>query len=221
VATNRIVLFGAGGHAKSVLGVIEAEARWQVAGLVSDTPLEHGHAILGHPFLGGREVLAELLAEGIDGMIVAVGDNQARASIAQAMTAIGFKFVSAIHPSALLMPAATVGAGSFVHALSIIGPECQVGANVIIQPYVSLGHESVVGAAAQFSPGVHIGGQVRIGDRCFFGPGAVVYPKVRLGADVAIGANSVVNRDVPDGAVLAGNPARLVARPGKATSQGA
>jgi sugar O-acyltransferase (sialic acid O-acetyltransferase NeuD family) len=212
MAAERIVLFGAGGHAKSVLGVIEAEGRWRIAGLVSDTPIDHGHTILGHPFLGGREILADLLADGINGMLVAIGDNQARAAIAREMITAGFRLTTVIHPSACLMPAASLGAGSFVHALSIVGPECRIGDNAIIQPYVSIGHESVVGAAAQFSPGVHIGGQVRIGDRCFFGPGAVVYPKARIGADVAIGANSVVHRDVPDGVVLAGNPARIVAR---------
>ena len=63
---------------------------------------------------------------------------------------------------------------------------------------------------AVFSPGVHVGGKARIGDYSFFGPGAVVYPGGTVGYNVSVGANSVINEDVADGAVVAGNPARIV-----------
>jgi maltose O-acetyltransferase len=53
-------------------------------------------------------------------------------------------------------------------------------------------------------------GTVEIGDRVFIGAGAMVMPGVRIGNDVVIGAGSVVTRDVPDGAVAAGNPARVL-----------
>ncbi|MEM1270355.1 MAG: acyltransferase [Bacteroidota bacterium] len=53
---------------------------------------------------------------------------------------------------------------------------------------------------------------VVIGDRVFVGAGAIVLPGVSLGSDVVVGAGSVVTRDVPDGTVVAGNPAREVAK---------
>jgi maltose O-acetyltransferase len=53
-------------------------------------------------------------------------------------------------------------------------------------------------------------GTVEIGDRVFIGAGAMVLPGVRIGSDVVIGAGSVVTRDIPDGSVAAGNPARVL-----------
>ncbi len=51
-----------------------------------------------------------------------------------------------------------------------------------------------------------------IGDRVYIGPGAKIFGAIRIGNDAAIGANAVVREDVPDGAVVAGVPARIVSR---------
>lgn len=53
-------------------------------------------------------------------------------------------------------------------------------------------------------------GKVQIGDRVFIGAASIVLPGVRIGHDVIVAAGSVVNRDVEDGMVVAGNPARVV-----------
>ena len=42
------------------------------------------------------------------------------------------------------------------------------------------------------------------------GAGAVVLPRLKIGAWATIGAGAVVIRDVPAGAVVAGNPARII-----------
>jgi len=49
-----------------------------------------------------------------------------------------------------------------------------------------------------------------IGDNVTLFPGSVVVGPIRIGNDVQVGANSVVIHDVPDGAVVAGAPARVV-----------
>lgn len=52
-------------------------------------------------------------------------------------------------------------------------------------------------------------GKVDIGDRSFIGAGSLILPGVRIGCDVVVGAGSVVTRDLPDGVVACGNPARI------------
>ncbi len=51
---------------------------------------------------------------------------------------------------------------------------------------------------------------VEIGDGSFLGYGAVVLPNVRIGRGCFVGAGSVVTRDLPDHAVAAGVPARVL-----------
>ncbi len=51
---------------------------------------------------------------------------------------------------------------------------------------------------------------VEIGDGAFLGYGAVVLPNVRIGKRAVVGANSVVTHDVPDFAVAAGSPAKVI-----------
>lgn len=53
-------------------------------------------------------------------------------------------------------------------------------------------------------------GRVEIGDRVFIGANSTILMNVRVGNDVIIGAGSLVNKDVPDGMVVAGVPARVI-----------
>lgn len=55
-------------------------------------------------------------------------------------------------------------------------------------------------------------GRIDIGNDVFVGYGAIIMPGVRIGNRVIVGAGSVVTRSVPDGCIVAGNPARVIAR---------
>ena len=57
--------------------------------------------------------------------------------------------------------------------------------------------------------GLEFGRPVRIGAHAWIGGGAIILPGVTVGDDAVVGAGSVVTRDVPDGATVAGNPARV------------
>jgi serine O-acetyltransferase len=54
------------------------------------------------------------------------------------------------------------------------------------------------------------GGFPTIGDRVDLCAGSIVFGGIRVGNDVIIGAGAVVAKDVPDGAIMVGNPARQV-----------
>ena len=58
--------------------------------------------------------------------------------------------------------------------------------------------------------GAEFGRPVRIGSNVWIGGGAILQPGVSIGDDALIGAGSVVTRDVPAGATVVGNPARIV-----------
>ncbi len=53
---------------------------------------------------------------------------------------------------------------------------------------------------------------IEIMDGCFIGLRSTILPGVRIGPRAIVGAGSVVTKDVPEGAVVAGNPARVIGR---------
>lgn len=82
-----------------------------------------------------------------------------------------------------------------------------IGDDVVFGPNVSvLAHDASTCNALGYAKI----GRVTIGDRVFIGEGSVVLPGVSIGDDVIIGANSTVTKDIPDGCVYAGNPARFL-----------
>jgi maltose O-acetyltransferase len=60
----------------------------------------------------------------------------------------------------------------------------------------------------QRASGLEFGRPVSIGRNVWIGAGAIILPGTSIGDDAVIGAGSVVTRDVPDGAIAVGNPAR-------------
>ncbi len=88
--------------------------------------------------------------------------------------------------------------------------------SVVVSPGARIGRD------CELAQGTTIGvggrgkdrGAPSIGDRVYIGPGAKVFGAIRIGNDAAIGANAVVREDVPDGAVVAGVPAKVVSTRG-------
>ena len=82
-----------------------------------------------------------------------------------------------------------------------------IGDNVTMAPRVHiLCHDA---STKEFLGHTKIG-RVTIGNNVFIGAESVVLPGVTIGNNVIIGANSTVTRDIPDGVVVAGSPARIV-----------
>jgi serine O-acetyltransferase len=95
----------------------------------------------------------------------------------------------------------------FEHYGSIILSPCIVaGRNLTVAQNVTIGLQKR--GAKRGAPS--------IGDNVFIGPGAVILGNIRIGSNVAIGGNSVVLDDIPDNAVAAGAPAKVVSYKGSA-----
>nr|WP_282960144.1 sugar O-acetyltransferase [Sphingobium limneticum] len=84
-----------------------------------------------------------------------------------------------------------------------IGNGTQIGAGVQI---LTADHPRDPAARAT---GIEWGRPIRIGRNVWIGGGAIILPGVSIGDDALIGAGSVVTRDVPAGATVVGNPARV------------
>jgi len=207
-----VILWGATGHAKvlrellerighRVIAVFDNDPR--VAPPFSDVPLFHGK----EGFDAWRQQNRALEVLGL----VAIGGSLG----ADRLERMAF-FVSqgiqapavVIHPTAFVAANATCGRGSQVLAQAAVCVEARIGEACIVNTRASVDHECVLGDGVHIGPGATLAGCVSVGERSFVGAGAVVLPRIRIGRDAVVGAGAVVTRDLPDGAVVSGNPAR-------------
>jgi acetyltransferase EpsM len=140
---------------------------------------------------------------------VAVGDNAARRALRARLEARGWTPATVIHPRACVAPSARIGPGAFVAALAVVGPQAVIGADAIVNHGAVVDHDCVVGDGAHVAPNATLGGGCRVGEGATVGAGATLLPGRRVGAWAVLGAGAVATRDVPDGAVATGAPARL------------
>lgn len=213
----RIVLVGAGGHARVVLDILRYLPH-EVLGVVDDDPIKTGTTVGGIPVLGTSGALPWILREGLaTGAIVAIGHNKSRSAKAQECEALGFELLPAVHPTAAIGIRVTVGEGSVIMAGAVVNCDTFIGSNVVINTGATIDHDGLISDGCHISPGAHIAGNVHLDDLVHIGLGASVVPNVRIGAASVVGAGAVVLGDVPSGEVWAGNPAKRLRRIGEST----
>lgn len=207
----KLVIWGASGHALVVADILRLGEQYDLVGFLdSVNPARRGEAFAGKTVLGGGEQLSELRRQGVDRLIVAVGDCQARLSLAAQAEEAGFSLAVAIHPRAIVAGDVTIGGGTVVAAACAINPGTRIGANVIVNTGATVDHECIVEDGVHLGPGVHLGGRVSVGRGTWLGIGATVSDRTRIGAGSVVGAGSLVLEDIPDGMVAYGVPARVV-----------
>lgn len=86
----------------------------------------------------------------------------------------------------------------------VINPDAVLGSNISILQGATIGR-------SQRGPRK---GEPVIGDCVYIGPGAKIIGAVKIGNNVVVGANAVVTKDVPDNAVVAGVPAKIISMKG-------
>src|SRR5689334_9742959 len=197
----RVVVIGAGGHAKVVIEAVRAHGS-EVVGLIDPSP--GVSSVLGVQVLGGDDALPDLRCQGLDAAVVALGGNALRERVGRRMRELDFALPCVVHPSALLSPSARLGTGVVIMARAVVGSETVISDLAIINTGAIIDHDNEIGVAAHVAPGCALAGNVRVGARALVGVGSAVRPGIRVGADAVVGAGSAVVADVPDRAVVGG-----------------
>ncbi|CAN5221305.1 acetyltransferase [soil metagenome] len=193
-------IYGASGHAK-VIYDIAVSCGLEINEIYDDNP-EITHLF---DFTVINKITNRFLESET---VIAIGNNKIRKKIA---LAFGGKFHPAlVHPTATLSPSALNGEGTVVMANATINSEAQVGMHCIINTGAIVEHDCIIDDFVHISPNAAIAGEVRVGKGSHIGIGAVVIPGIKIGRWCTVGAGAVIIKDVPDYAVIVGNPGRII-----------
>ncbi len=207
MAEGMVYLLGGGGHGSVVLDALLSSGV-AVKGIV-DPGMARGESVFGVPVVGGDEWLAALAPEKVllvNGVGVVPG-SQRRRELYRTWKDRAYRFALVCHSSAVLGHDVALGPGSQVMAGAVLQCRVTVGENTVINTRASIDHDCRIGSHAFVGPGVTLCGSVEVGEDAFIGAGAVLLPGIAIGKGAIVGAGAVVTRAVPEGAVVAGNPA--------------
>ena len=188
-----ILLIGCGGHAKSVIEVIESNSFYQVGGLVG-TSNETDKSVLGYPVLGCDDDLPRL-RDHFHYAFLAIGQLPSpsrRMELAQSVSNYGFIFPTLIASSAVVSAHATVGEGTVVMHNSVVNAGVIIGKHCILNTSCVVDHDSRVDSYCHISTGTLINGSVSVGRGSFIGSGSMIRECIRIPPESVISASKRV-----------------------------
>lgn len=199
---NRLVIIGAGGHAKVVADIAIKNGYTNISFI--DDRLK-GECI-GFPIIGTSAEIENFADENTD-FIIGIGDNATRKIIAEKYNV---NWVTLIHPSAQIAMSVKFGKGTVVMANVVVNISTTVGEHCIINTGAIVEHDNLIEDFVHISPNAALGGTVRVGKRTHIGIGATVVNNVNLCDDCIIGAGAVVVRDIKEKGIYVGVPERKI-----------
>lgn len=208
----KLILFGASNPEpiRLIRSIERCVANVRVIGFLDNDKAKHNTEFYGYPILGGGECVSRLAEDtSVRFVNLITRTMRIRFEISKEMADHGAIFGSLIHPS-VDMTMVSIGAGAYIQEAVILQAAVSVGHNTSIHIGTLVGHETKIGNTVFVAHGVSISGCCSIGDGTFIGTNATIMPRLSIGKWCIIGAGAVVTKNVPDYAVVAGNPARIL-----------
>ncbi|WP_010517358.1 acetyltransferase [Croceivirga radicis] len=201
---KHIRLYGAGGHSGVIKDVAQLLGH-QIVEVFDDYPSNYVYWSSDTVKIGHTSA-NDFPHEGPP-FIIGIGDNKTSAELSHKIKTV-FKLL--IHPSAVISKESSIGDGTVIYAGVVIQPNTTIGKHVIVNTSASIDHDNYIADFVHVAPKATLTGHVQVGEGSFIGAGAVVIPKIKIGRWCTIGAGSVVIKDIPDNAVVVGNPAKVI-----------
>jgi len=199
-----ILVYGGGGHAKTVMEMVKAANEFDIVGIIDDN-IPTGTIILGVPVLGTRMLLEKLKEKGVHFATNGVGgirDIQIRVKLFELFEKYTFIMPKLVHPRAFLEESSVVENGVQVFANAYIGSEAKLQSYCMVNTNAVVSHDCVIGCYSHIAPGALLAGHVEVGEKTLVGMGVTTAIGIKIGSNVRIGNGAIIYSDVPTKSII-------------------
>lgn len=205
---NKCVIYSAGSYGKIYAAYLEAY--YHIIGFIDDDPSLIGKKVNDYSVIGNLEYLLNNLDSSIS-VFVPIGNNKVRVSLLKILEANNFKVPSFVHPATQIHETVKIGKGVYILPSASIMPFTTIADYTMISIGVNIAHHTAIGEGCFFSQGTNVGASIHIRKESYFGIASTVMTGVNtIGKNSLIGAGTVIISEVPDFAVVVGNPGRII-----------
>lgn len=212
---NQVLIFGAGGASRQVIGLLLHWNTSDVAGIMTDSHGE-GSDLQTHQNVARYHTMTKLQFEDehqteAPAVFVALGPrglSKAREAVADRLISLGWDLATLISPSATII--GEVGQNCFFGDYSFVGPGSTIGDHTQLMEFSSVAPDSHVGNSCYLGSKSTIGSLSFVGSNSFLGLGAIVSTKITVEPETVIGAGVVLTRHSARGEVFMADLAKSV-----------
>lgn len=205
-----IVILGAGGFGREVyLWAKDSfpDDQYKIKGFLDDNPNVLNNYNIDIDIIGN---IGSYKIKDQDRLLIAIGDIDVKKRLVTELKKKGAKFLTLIHPTAIVTNTAKIGQGVIICPFVIVGDHARLDDFVISNVYSSCGHDSKIGKYCILSPYAAVTGFSILEDEVFLGTHSTVIPGKKVGYRSKVSANSVVMRDVPSNKIVFGVPGKPI-----------
>lgn len=204
------IIIGAGTYGEVYLHYLK-ESGVNVIGFLDDNPKEHGKVIAGVEVLGSTSLMNDPKNLNCEAIYCPIGNNKIRVDFLRKAKKLGYKTPNFIHNSVIISPNVSIGDGVYILPGSIIMPSTIIKDFCMISMGVKLAHHNILDEGVFLSTGCNFGASIHARSLAYCGIGSTIMTGISfIGHNCLIGAGAVVINNVPDNAVMAGVPAKIL-----------
>lgn len=194
---DKILLVGAGGHARSCIDVLENENKFEIIGLIEKNILQQ-NSTLGYPIIGNDDDLV-ILRKQYRNALITVGQIKSpkiRVELYKFLKKTDYILPTIISPFSYVSRYSQIGEGSIVFHGVIINVNVNIGNNCIINSKALIEHDVLIGDNCHIATGAIINGGVSIGSGTFIGSGTIIKQSIEIGDNCLIGSGVTLKKNV-------------------------
>ena len=211
---KRLIIISAGSFARELLvwarDIPLSQRDWEPVGFLDPNPKALDSYPCDLPILGD-ETNYDISEDEV--FACALSDPKIKLRVCRIMQQKGARFISIVHPTAILGPHCQLGIGCVVCPNVVVTNNVRLGDFVMLNIGVGVGHDAVIGDGCTVSPGALIAGKTILEEGVFVGSLAAILDRQRVGRYARIGSGSVVVSRVPQNWTVMGVPARRLRLP--------